>query len=134
MTDTGDPISYITDLAATDTPVMITEVIGNGADNLPDQVVINRTPNTPMGGTEPAISLLELPSISTTTQDEAGVSGAVRFLFGHHGSSLSPNAIPGVAPDAERAAEVTQEMQSQLVTYILSMGQTITVTNEELVQ
>ena len=134
VTDTGDPISYITDLAATDTPVMITEVIGNGADNLPDQVVINRTPNTPMGGTEPAISLLELPSISTTTQDEAGVSGAVRFLFGHHGSSLSPNAIPGVAPDAERAAEVTQEMQSQLVTYILSMGQTITVTNEELVQ
>jgi Pla-1/cef family extracellular lipase len=134
VTDTGDPISYITDLAATDTPVMITEVIGNGADNLPDQVVINSTPNTPMGGTEPAIRLLELPSISTTTQDEAGVSGAVRFLFGHHGSSLSPNAIPGVAPDAERAAEVTQEMQSQLVKYILSMGQTITVTNEELVQ
>lgn len=134
VTDTGDPISYITDLAATDTPVMITEVIGNGSDNLPDQVVINTTPNTPMGGTEPAIRLLELPSVSATTQDEAGVSGAVRFLFGHHGSSLSPSAIPGVAPDAERAARATQEMQSQLVTYILSMGKTITVTDEELVQ
>jgi Pla-1/cef family extracellular lipase len=134
VTDTGDPISYITDLAATDTPVMITEVIGNGADNLPDQVVINSTPNTPMGGTEPAIRLLELPGISTTTQDEAGVSGAVRFLFGHHGSSLTPSAIPGVAPDAMMTARATQEMQNQLVTYILSMGQTITVTDEDLVQ
>jgi Pla-1/cef family extracellular lipase len=134
VTDTGDPISYITDLAATDTPVMITEVIGNGSDNLPDQVVINTTPNTPMGGTEPAIRLLELPSVSTTTQDEVAVSGAVRFLFGHHGSSLSPNAIPGVAPDAMLAARATQEMQSQLVTYILSMGQIISVTDEELVQ
>jgi hypothetical protein len=31
-------------------------------------------------------------------------------------------------------ARATQEMQNQLVTYILSMGQTITVTDEELVQ
>lgn len=134
VTDTGDPISYITGLAATDTPVMITEVIGNGTDNLPDQVVINSTPNTPMGGTEPAIGLLQLPSVSTSTQDEAGVSGAVRFLFGHHGSSLDPNPIPGVAPDAMMTGRATQEMQSQLVTYILSMGQTISVTDEELVQ
>jgi Pla-1/cef family extracellular lipase len=134
VTDTGDPISYITGLAATNTPVMITEVIGNGTDNLPDQVVINSTPNTPMGGTEPAIGLLQLPSVSTTTQDEAGVSGAVRFLFGHHGSSLDPNPIPGVAPDAMMTGRATQEMQSQLVTYILSMGQTISVTDEELVQ
>jgi Pla-1/cef family extracellular lipase len=134
VTDTGDPISYITGLAATNTPVMITEVIGNGTDNLPDQVVINSTPNTPMGGTEPAIGLLQLPSVSTTTQDEAGVSGAVRFLFGHHGSSLDPNPIPGVAPDAMMTGRATQEMQSQLVTYILSMGQIISVTDEELVQ
>ncbi|MEW6993194.1 VolA/Pla-1 family phospholipase [Colwelliaceae bacterium MEBiC 14330] len=134
VTDTGDPISYITNLAATDTPVMITEVIGNGSDNLPDQVVINTTPNTPMGGTEPAIRLLELPSVSTTTQDEAGVSGAVRFLFGHHGSSLTPSPIPGVAPDAMMTARATQEMQNQLVTYILTMGQTIAVIDEEIVQ
>jgi hypothetical protein len=32
------------------------------------------------------------------------------------------------------AARATQEMQSQLVTYILSMGQIISVTDEELVQ
>jgi Pla-1/cef family extracellular lipase len=134
VTDSGDPISYITDLAATDTPIMITEVIGNGSDNLPDQVVINTTPNTPMGGTEPAIRLLDLPSISSTTQDEAAVSGAVRFLFGHHGSSLSPGEIPGVAPDAMMTGRATQEMQSQLVSYILSMGQIISVTDEELVQ
>ncbi len=113
---------------------MLTEVIGNGSDNLPDQVVINTTPNTPMGGTEPAIALLGLPSISATTQDaEAPVSGAIRFLFGHHGSVLTPAAIPGVAPDAAMTARATQEMQSQLATFILSMGHTISVTDEEIV-
>jgi hypothetical protein len=55
-------------------------------------------------------------------------------LFGHHGSSLSPGAIPGVAPDAMMTGRATQEMQSQLVEYILNMGQKITVTDEELVQ
>ncbi|PKG86419.1 lipase [Colwellia sp. 75C3] len=135
VTDSGDPISYVTDLAATSTPIMLTEVIGNGSDNLPDQVVINTTPNTPMGGTEPAIALLNLPSISTTTYDaEIPVSGAVRYLFGHHGSVLTPMAIPGVAPDAEMTARATQQMQSQLVSFILSMGHQISVTDEAIVQ
>jgi len=134
VTDSGDPISYISDLAVNNTPIMLTEVIGNGSDNLPDQVVINTTPNTPMGGTEPAIALLGLPAISTTAQGmEEPVSGAIRFLFGHHSSVLTPAAIPGVAPDAAMTARATQEMQSQLVSFILSMGHTIPVTDEEIV-
>ena len=135
VTDSGDPISYINDLAASGTPIMLTEVVGNGSDNLPDQVVINTTPNTPMGGTEPAIALLGLPSVSTTLQDaEMPVSGAIRYTFGHHGSVLTPAAIPGVAPDAEMTARTTKAMQSQLVTFILSMGHSITVTDEDVVK
>ena len=128
MTDSGDPIAYVEALAATETPLHLIEVVGNGTDNKPDQTVINTTPNTPMGGTEPAIAFLGLPGVSETTPG----SGAVRFVNGHHSSILSP--LPNSAsPDPELSARATQEMQSQVVGFFASMGQLITITDEDVV-
>ncbi|MGB1261723.1 MAG: VolA/Pla-1 family phospholipase [Cognaticolwellia sp.] len=129
VTDSGDPIAYIQALAATQTPTHLIEVVGNGVDNLSDQTVTNTAPFTPMGGTEPVIALLGLPGVSETTQG----SGAVRFVNGHHSSILSPTPT-AASPDAALSARATQEMQSQVAAFFASMGQTIVVTDSEVVQ
>ncbi|WP_448566190.1 VolA/Pla-1 family phospholipase [Thalassotalea ganghwensis] len=129
LTDSGDPIGYIDMLAATNTPTYLAEVVGNGMDNLPDQVVTNTAPFTPLGGTEPIISLLDLPSVSETSQG----SGAVRFIYGHHGSVLSPAPDTG-SPDQELSFRTWQEMQSQIVSFLASMGQVIQVNDTAVVK
>jgi hypothetical protein len=58
-------------------------------------------------------------------------SGAVRFIYGHHGSILDPSAKPYAA---DNAAEVTAEMQSQVISFFMSNGQMISVSDENLVQ
>jgi Pla-1/cef family extracellular lipase len=129
VTDSGDPIAYVEMLAATETPTHLIEVVGNGDDNLSDQVVTNRAPFTPMGGTEPAIALLGLQGVSADTNG----SGAVRFVSGHHSSILDPN--PNAAsPDTALSARATQEMQSQVAVFFATMGQLIKVTDTAVVQ
>jgi Pla-1/cef family extracellular lipase len=129
VTDSGDPIAYVQALAATQTPTHLIEVVGDGADNLPDQTVTNRAPFTPMGGTEPAIALLGLEAVSETT---AG-SGVVRFVHGHHTSILDPRAT-AASPDAVLSARATQEMQSQVAVFFATMGQLIQVTDAAVVK
>ena len=129
VVDSGDPVNYATMMAATQTPTLLIEVVGDGANNLSDQVIPNSITTSPMGGTEGAIALLGLPSVSETT---AG-SGAVRFLNGHHGSILDPSTRPE-ALDAALNAAATQEMQSQVAGFVASQGAVITVTNESVVQ
>ena len=129
VTDSGDPIAYVQALAATNTPTHLIEVVGNGVDNLPDQTVTNRAPFTPMGGTEPAITLLGLEGVSEDTNG----SGVVRFVNGHHSSILDPR--PNAAsPDPELSARATQEMQTQVATFFASMGQLIKITDPEVVK
>jgi Pla-1/cef family extracellular lipase len=136
LLDSGDPISSIALLAASQTPIHLTEVIGNGVDNLPDQVVTNTAPFTPMGGTDPIITLLGLPVVSTTlaSADGSPVSGAVRFLYGSHGSALSPAHTEGVTASPEYAARATVEMQSQIGTFLATQGEVIFIVDEEIIE
>jgi len=142
VTDAGDPANYAGIIQETETPTHLIEVVGNGVDangvpcndilvtdNCSDQVVPNTVTTTPFGGTEGAIALIGLPSVSTTTEG----SGAVRFIYGHHSSilSASPNSA---SPDAAKSAAATQEMQSQVAVFFATMGQTIKVTNTEIVK
>lgn len=136
VTDAGDPANYAAMMAATATPTHLIEVVGNGSDNLSDQVIPNSISSTPFGGTEGAIALLGLSGVSETTQDaETPVSGAVRYLFGHHGSILDPSVgSRGEAPDAAMTSAATAEMQSQVANFFSSDGQLISVQNSEVVQ
>jgi len=136
IADAGDPANYAAMMAATSTPTHLIEVIGNGSDNLSDQVIPNSVASAPFAGTEGAISLLGLSGISATTQnEETPVSGAVRYLFGHHGSILDPRAgSRGEAPDAAMTSAATTEMQSQVANFFSSDGHVITVDNEDVVQ
>ncbi|TWX64280.1 VolA/Pla-1 family phospholipase [Colwellia sp. C1TZA3] len=129
VTDSGDPIAYVQTLAATETPTHLIEVVGNGDDNLSDQTVTNRAPFTPMGGTEPAITLLGLQGVSEDTNG----SGVVRFVNGHHSSILDPRPT-AASPDAALSARATQEMQSQVAVFFATMGQLIKVTDTAVVQ
>ncbi len=127
ITESGDPISFVQTLAATQTPTLLIEIQGDGIDSLPDQVVTNRAPFTPLGGTEPAISLLGLPSVSETT---AG-SGAVRFKYGHHGSLLDPRDNPVTSP--VNSGRVMQEIQTQVNAFFATDGAMIVVTDSDVV-
>ena len=134
VTDSGDPANYAAMMAATNTPTHLIEVVGNGGDNLSDQVIPNTISTSPLGGTEGAIALLNLPSVSEMTQDaEAPVSGAVRYVFGHHGSILDPSPQPA-APDGVMTSAATTEMQSQVANFFSSNGHLISVQNPEVVQ
>jgi Pla-1/cef family extracellular lipase len=132
VTDAGDPANYAAMMAATQTPTHLIEVVGDGGANLSDQVIPNTVSAAPFGGTEGSIALLGLQSISETTQDaNMPVSGAVRFVYGHHGSILDPTAKP-YAPD--NTADVTTEMQNQVVNFFSSNGHLISVQKAELVK
>ncbi|MBU2869376.1 VolA/Pla-1 family phospholipase [Colwellia sp. E2M01] len=126
--DSSDPANYAAMMKATNTPTHLIEVVGNGSDNLSDQVIPNAVSTTPFGGTEGAISLLGLSSVSNSTEG----SGAVRFTYGHHGSILT-SAVRAEAPDATKNAAVTQEMQGQVAGFFAAMGQLITVTDTDVV-
>ena len=134
VTDSSDPANYAAMMAATNTPTHLIEVVGNGSDNLSDQVIPNSISSTPFGGTEGAIALLGLLGISETTQDaESPVSGAVRYVFGHHGSILTPAPRPE-APDPVMTGAATAEMQSQVANFFSSNGHLISVQNSDVVQ
>ena len=129
VTDSGDPIAYVQALAATNTPTHLIEVVGNGVDNLSDQTVTNTAPFTPMGGTDPIISFLNLPSVSETTQG----SGVVQFVNGHHSSILTPTPS-AASPDPVLSARATQEMQTQVATFFATMGQVIVVNDPAVIK
>ncbi|WP_448552737.1 VolA/Pla-1 family phospholipase [Thalassotalea montiporae] len=128
VTDAGDPANYAGMVAMTQTPTHLIEVVGNGADNLSDQVIPNTVSSTPLSGTEAAIALLGLPGVSETTEG----SGAVRFTYGHHASILDPSIRPEATNPAQTAA-ATAEMQGQVATFFATMGQLVSITNSDVV-
>ncbi|MCL1046122.1 lipase [Shewanella electrodiphila] len=128
--DSADPINHGAMLAETQLPVHLIEVAGDGAGNLPDQVLPNSVEGFPLSGTEPLISALGLGCVSSTN---AG-SGAVRFAKGHHSSIVSPDEIDGVTDGM--AAQATVEMQSQVAAFAKSAGlgaATILVDNADVI-
>ena len=128
ITDAGDPNNYLHQLMATETPVHMLMVAGDGGDNLPDQVIPNgffspmaalQAGSMPLAGTEPMARLLQADAVV-----EAGlnfVEGATisRFNAGDHGSILSPAASPAV----------TLEMQRQMASFFGSGGAVVNVTD-----
>lgn len=143
VTDAGDPANYAAMMAATNTPTHLIEVVGNGViecvdilvtDNCSDQVVPNRVTTTPFGGTEGAIALLGLPTVASDSENSHVGSGAVRFIYGHHGSILSPAPNSSSVQDPLLTGAATQEMQDQVATFFATMGQMIKVTNTDVVK
>lgn len=129
VVDSGDPNNYAAVLAASATPTYIIEVAGDGATNLPDQVIPNgyrhfsqalQAGKMPLAGTEPLATLLDASSVVATAGQQMveGVSIS-RFNAGDHSSILSPVA----------SAAVTTEMQTQIASFLKAQGNAVVVAN-----
>lgn len=125
VTDAGDPNNYAATLVAGKTPVHIIEVVGNGDNFKPDQVIPNQAVNMPLGGTEPLARLLGAQSLPA----KAGVyqvtgSAISRFLEGDHSAILNPAT--------SRAA--TTEMQTQTASFMVTRGAAVQVSNAAVIK
>lgn len=123
VVDSGDPVNYAEDLVE-NTPVFLIEADG-------DSVIPNAVENKPLAGTQPLVGLMQLsdsrPPESTVpiqSADATPISAYASFLGGSHASLLSPEA----------SAEVTVEMQTQILSWFGTGLTAIPVTNEEVVE
>jgi Pla-1/cef family extracellular lipase len=120
VTDAGDPNNYASMLVASETPTYIIEVVGNGSDQLPDQVIPNRSAAMPLAGTEPLAALLGASALSNVAGTYPVTGTALsRFIAGNHSSILSPAG----------SAAATAEMQGQSVSFFMGRGAGVVVTN-----
>ena len=133
--DPADPINY--GFASLTNAILLHEVVGNGADIPPDQVIPNSVPGAPLSGTEPLIRVLDLDPITSegVHQDPNGLRAVVRFIRGEHGSLLSPARTVGVSPPQPTGfADVTAEMQRQMASFTVSGGTAVVVQDASVIR
>jgi Pla-1/cef family extracellular lipase len=120
VVDAGDPNNYASTLVASETPTYIIEVVGDQAEELPDQVIPNRSAAMPLAGTEPLAALLGASAIDNVAGTYPVNGTAIsRFIAGAHSSILSPAA----------SAAATAEMQGQSVSFFMGRGAGVVVSN-----
>ncbi len=123
--DSADPINLGRGIQSS-FPLFATEIVGDGALSLSDQVIPNSIASAPLGGTEPLFKVLALQPLTATG---AASHNAARFVAGGHSSSL-------LAPDEnfDPSGDVTTEMQSQFASFFMSGGTAVKVTNGSLLK
>lgn len=107
--DPIEPLNYAA-AAAANHPVHVVEVLSDTA--------------VPASLTENVASLMGLATVSSTTNDPAGVRGIVRFTAGEHSSMFNPAA----------GLDVTVEMQTEAASFAATSGTTLPITNPAVVQ
>ena len=99
-------------------------VVGGGTNDDGSIALTDQTnpvvTNLPLVGGQPLADIMGLPKVSTSAQG----SGVVRFTAGGHSSLLNPSI----------SADTTTEMQSQAVSFIVSGGASIVVTDTSVVE
>ncbi|HDO1313265.1 VolA/Pla-1 family phospholipase [Aeromonas veronii] len=117
--DSADPINLGSGVAKS-FPLFATEIVGDGALSLPDQVIPNSIASAPLGGTEPLFRVLGLKPL--TDSYLGSVHHAARLLKGGHSSLLAPDE------NFDQAGAVTVELQSQFASFFMSGGNAVQVT------
>ncbi|XEI32811.1 lipase [Aeromonas veronii] len=121
--DSADPINLGSGVAKR-FPLFATEIVGDGALSLPDQVIPNSIASAPLAGTEPLFKVLSLQSLTATG---AASHHAARFVAGGHSSLLAPDGN-------DSNALVTTEMQTQFASFFMSGGTAVQVTDSSLLK
>ncbi|MFM4703763.1 VolA/Pla-1 family phospholipase [Aeromonas bivalvium] len=122
--DSADPVNLVAGIKA-DFPLFATEIVGDGATSLPDQVIPNSIATAPLGGTEPLFSLMGLQALSATG---AANHHATRFVAGGHSSLLAPDE------NFDPTGKVTTEMQTQFASFFMSGGTAVKVSDASLLK
>ncbi|EKB22635.1 VolA/Pla-1 family phospholipase [Aeromonas veronii] len=117
--DSADPINLGSGVAKS-FPLFATEIVGDGALSLPDQVIPNSIASAPLGGTEPLFRVMGLKPL--TDSYLGPVHHAARFLKGGHSSLLAPDA------NFDQVGAVTSEIQTQFASFFMSGGNGVQVT------
>ena len=124
MLDEGDPNRYVTWLAASATPVLITEIFGDGQDPTTwDQVIPPFASGSPTAGTENFARLLGIDVVTEDVMNTTPVSGLIRYNSGGHSSLLDPSVN----------AAVTTEMQTTIAKFLASGGRSIDINQDSTV-
>jgi pimeloyl-ACP methyl ester carboxylesterase len=119
--DSGDPINFAA-AANANHSIHLIQVVGDGAGNLPDQVVPNSA----------TARLIAAMGISKRSATGAG-DGYVNFTAGNHGSILTPcTPTPGCVTAA--LAAVWTEMQVETRNFAATNGANIVITNATYVE
>ncbi|MEH8183502.1 VolA/Pla-1 family phospholipase [Aeromonas allosaccharophila] len=124
--DSADPINLGSGVAKS-FPLFATEIVGDGALSLPDQVIPNSIASAPLGGTEPLFRVLGLQDLKGSGVLPAG-HHAARFLKGGHSSLLAPDE------NFDQAGAVTTEIQTQFASFFMSGGAAVKVTDDTLIK
>lgn len=124
--DSADPINLGSGIAKS-FPLFATEIVGDGALSLPDQVIPNSIASAPLGGTEPLFRVLGLQELKGSGVLPAG-HHAARFLKGGHSSLLAPDE------NFDQAGAVTTEIQTQFASFFMSGGAAVKVTDDTLIK
>jgi hypothetical protein len=122
VADSGDPINFAA--ATVGKRLLAHLIVGNGSNNLPDQVVPPVVAGAPLAGGEPLVRFMGLSAITGTTQNANGIRGVTRFTAGSHGSLLDPTS----------SAAVTAEMQGEMATMHFSGGTFVQVSNTSVIR
>ncbi|WP_323889532.1 VolA/Pla-1 family phospholipase [Aeromonas veronii] len=124
--DSADPINLGSGIAKS-FPLFATEIVGDGALNLPDQVIPNSIASAQLGGTEPLFRVLGLQELKGSGVLPVG-HHAARFLKGGHSSLLAPDE------NFDQAGAVTTEIQTQFASFFMSGGAAVKVTDDTLIK
>ncbi|MBC6486670.1 VolA/Pla-1 family phospholipase [Aeromonas hydrophila] len=122
--DSADPINLGRGIQSS-FPLFATEIVGDGALSLSDQVIPNSIASAPLGGTEPLFKMLALQPLTATG---AASHNAARFVAGGHSSLLAPDE------NFDPSGDVTTEMQSQFASFFMSGGTAVKVTDGSLLK
>jgi len=131
--DSGDPVNFASTLGSLDVPVLMQQIVGGGdASGLgdskvytADKVIPNSVEGAPLAGTTPLASLagLSLPG-GLGTVDASGL--LINIAIGHHASLLRPSE-DGVTAATTGEQIATAELQTEVVSFVLSGGAAATV-------
>lgn len=122
--DSADPINLGRGIQSS-FPLFATEIVGDGALSLSDQVIPNSIASAPLGGTEPLFKVLALQPLTATG---AASHNAARFVAGGHSSLLAPDE------NFDPNGDVTTEMQSQFASFFMSGGTAVVVSKPYLLK
>lgn len=125
--DSADPINLGSGVAKS-FPLFATEIVGDGALSLPDQVIPNSIASAPLGGTEPLFRVLGLQALQGGPGVIPASHHAARFVAGGHSSLLAPDE------NFDQAGAVTTEIQTQFASFFMSGGAAVKVTDDTLIK
>ncbi|MEH8172571.1 VolA/Pla-1 family phospholipase [Aeromonas veronii] len=125
--DSADPINLGSGVAKS-FPLFATEIVGDGALSLPDQVIPNSIASAPLGGTEPLFKVLGLQALQGGPGVIPASHHAARFVAGGHSSLLAPDE------NFDQAGAVTTELQTQFASFFMSGGAAVKVTDDTLIK